>query len=151
MGFVFTFEAEEALAEVAVRLGADQVTGWSGAEQPLADAASDIGVGRSGVTDTGEVTQIRNRILAGEDPLGDVFCRIRGPAQRRLAGQTFTPWPVVRSMVAWAARSLSPARVVDPGTGSARFLVTAGPRRAPAPPLGGGAGPPAALIGGAAP
>jgi hypothetical protein len=27
MGFVFTFEAEEALAEVAVRLGADQVTG----------------------------------------------------------------------------------------------------------------------------
>ena len=44
MGFVFTFEAEEALAAVAVRLGADQVTGWSGAEQRLAGAASDIGV-----------------------------------------------------------------------------------------------------------
>src|SRR5436309_1942593 len=147
MGFVFTFEAEEALAEVAVRLGADQVTGWSGAEQRLADAASDIGVGRSGVTDTGEVTQIRNRILAGEDPLGDVFCRIRGPAQRRLAGQTFTPWPVVRSMVAWAARSLSPARVVDPGTGSARFLVTAGRRWPHAALMGVETDPLAAMIG----
>src|SRR5256884_7961181 len=147
MGFVFTFEAEEALAEVAVRLGADQVTVWSGAEQRRADAASDIGVGRSGVTDTGEVTQIRNRILACEDPLGDAFCRIRGPAQRRPAGQTFTPWPVVRSMVAWAARGLSPARVVDPGTGSARFLVTAGRRWPHAALMGVETDPLAAMIG----
>jgi adenine-specific DNA-methyltransferase len=147
MGFVFTFETEEALAEVAVRLGADQVTGWSGAEQRLADAASHIGVGRSGVTGTGEVTQIRNRILAGEDPLGDVFCRIRGPAQRRPAGQTLTPWLVVRSMVAWAARSLSPARVVDPGTGSARFLVTAGRRWPHAALMGVETDPLAAMIG----
>jgi hypothetical protein len=147
MGFVFTFEAEEALAAVAVRLGADQVTGWSGAEQRLADAASHIGVARPGAAGAGEVTQIRNRILAGEDPLGDAFCRIRGPAQRRPAGQTFTPWPVVRSMVAWAARSLSPARVVDPGTGSARFLVTAGRRWPRAALMGVETDPLAAMIG----
>ncbi|HEY3034078.1 MAG TPA: hypothetical protein VGJ54_05395, partial [Streptosporangiaceae bacterium] len=144
---MFTFEAEEALAAVAVRLGADQVTGWSGAEQRLADATSHIGVGRPAVTGAGEVTQIRNRILAGEDPLGDAFCRIRGPAQRRPAGQTFTPWPVVRSMVAWAARSLSPARVVDPGTGSARFLVTAGRRWPHAALMGVETDPLAAMIG----
>jgi hypothetical protein len=40
MGCVITLEAEEALAGVAVRLGAARVAGWSEAEQRLADAAA---------------------------------------------------------------------------------------------------------------
>ncbi|HEY7920854.1 MAG TPA: hypothetical protein VIE45_14425 [Streptosporangiaceae bacterium] len=113
-----TFEAEEALAGMAVRLGAAQVAGWSEAEQHLAAAAT--------YPSEGEISQVRSQILAGEDPLGEAFCRLRGPAQRRPSGQTFTPAPVVQGMVGWAARTLVPARVVDPGTGSARFLAAAG-------------------------
>src|SRR5436190_16069244 len=120
MGCVITFESEAALAGVAVRLGASRVAGWSGAEQRLADAAT--------YPSEGEISQVRSQILAGEDPLGEAFCRLRGPAQRRSLGQTFTPGPVVQGMVGWAARTLVPARVVDPGTGSARFLAAAGRR-----------------------
>jgi hypothetical protein len=156
MGSVFTYEAEEALAGMAVRLGAAQVAGWSGAEQRLAAAAARIGaVGPAGADPAdrdgaSEATQIRNRILAGEDPLGDAFCRLRGPAQRRPSGQTFTPWPVVQSMADWAARSLTPVRVVDPGTGSARFLIAAGRRWPHAALIGVETDPLAAMIGRAA-
>src|SRR5215475_9830169 len=139
MGCVITFEAEEALAGVAVRLGAAQVAGWSEAEQRLADAAAHPG--------EGEIAQVRSQILAGEDPLGEAFCQLRGPAQRRPSGQTFTPGPVVQSMVGWAARTLAPARVVDPGTGSARFLAAAGRRWPHAILLGVETDPLAAMIG----
>jgi adenine-specific DNA-methyltransferase len=139
MGCVPTFEAEEALAGVAVRLGAAQVAGWSEAEQCLADAATYPG--------EGEIAQVRSQILAGEDPLGEAFCRLRGPAQRRPSGQTFTPGPVVQGMVGWAARTLVPARVVDPGTGSARFLAAAGRRWPEAALLGVETDPLAAMIG----
>ena len=139
MGCVLTCEAEEALAGVALRLGAAQVDGWSEAEQRLADAAAG--------PNAGEVTQVRSLILAGEDPLGEAFCRLRGPAQRRPSGQTFTPGPVVQSMVGWAARTLTPARVVDPGTGSARFLAAAGRRWPHATLLGVETDPLAAMIG----
>ncbi len=102
MGCVITFETEAALAGAAVRLGATRVAGWSGAEQRLADAATYPG--------DGEISQVRSQILAGEDPLGEAFCRLRGPAQRRPSGQTFTPGPVVQGMVGWAAGTLDPAR-----------------------------------------
>ena len=65
-------------------------------------------------------------IRAGEDPLGDAFTRLRSPDQRRPLGATYTPPEIVSSMVAWVAERSRPARVVDPGTGSARFLLAAG-------------------------
>jgi adenine-specific DNA-methyltransferase len=139
MGCVITFAAEAALAGVAVRLGAARVAGWSGEEQRLAEAAAYPG--------EGEVSQVRSQILAGEDPLGEAFCRLRGPAQRRPSGQTFTPGPVVQGMVGWAVRTLDPARVVDPGTGSARFLAAAGRRWPEATLLGVETDPLAAMIG----
>ncbi len=139
MGCVITFEAEEALAGVAVQLGATRVAGWSGAEQRLAEAAACPG--------EGEVAQVRSQILAGEDPLGEAFCRLRGPAERRPSGQTFTPGPVVQGMVGWAGRTLDPARVVNPGTGSARFLAAAGRRWPEATLLGVETDPLAAMIG----
>jgi adenine-specific DNA-methyltransferase len=139
MGCVPTFEAEEALAGAAVRLGAAQVAGWSEAEQRLADAAT--------YPTEGGISQVRSQILAGEDPLGEAFCRLRGPAQRRPSGQTFTPAPVVQGMVGWAARTLVPARVVDPGAGSARFLAAAGRRWPETALLGVETDPLAAMIG----
>src|SRR5262245_36107649 len=162
MGCVTTSAGEYALADLAVRLGAARVAGWSPAEQDLATAAAalaapagaagrdgrdcwDDRAGRSGKggwgdgsggkpggrgdgTGWGGVAGFRARIRAGEDPLGEAFCRIRPPERRRGAGQTFTPAPVVGSMISWAGRALTPARVVDPGAGSARFLAAPGRR-----------------------
>ena len=138
--------AEQALAAAAVRLGASRVAGWSAAEQHLADAAAGARSvdGQAGPSDIGE---IRARILAGEDPLGDAFCRIRPPAQRRPSGQVFTPGPAVESMIGWAARTVRPARVVDPGAGSARFLAAAGRRWPCTRLIGGETDPLAAMIG----
>jgi hypothetical protein len=139
MGCVITFESEAALAGAAVRLGATRVAGWSDAEQRLAEAAAYPG--------EGEISQVKSQILNGKDPLGEAFCRLRGPAQRRPSGQTFTPAPVVQGMVGWAVRTLEPARVVDPGTGSARFLAAAGRRWPEAALLGVETDPLAAMIG----
>jgi adenine-specific DNA-methyltransferase len=167
--------AELALARLAVRIGAERVAGWSDAEQRLADAAeseqrladaagsgprlaSEAGAGlcpagtaRAGspavLAGLADVASVRGQIRAGADPLGEAFRRVRPATRRRSSGQTFTPAPVVAGMVGWAAGVLRPARVVDPGTGSARFLTAAG-RRWPAAILTGAETDPlAAMIG----
>ena len=105
-------------------LGAGSVAGLSAAERDLVARAGDQGPGSIHA-----VTAARDRIRAGEDPLGDAFCALRSPAGRRVLGQTFTPPPVIESMIAWAAGTgIRPARVVDPGSGSARMLLAAGRR-----------------------
>ena len=158
MGCVTTFMAEHALADLAFRLGAAEVPGLSPAERQLADMTTAArrpgpGAGAALVVPSANkaardvVSGLRDRIQAGEDPLGEAFCRIRKPQQRRRAGQTFTPAPVVDSMVSWAARALVPARVVDPGAGSARFLAAAGRRWPGARLVGLETDPLAALIG----
>ena len=65
-------------------------------------------------------------IRAGGDPLGEAFTRLRSPDLRRPLGATYTPREIVSSIVAWVAGRANPARLVDPGTGSARFLLAAG-------------------------
>jgi hypothetical protein len=137
-GVVIAFADEHALARMAVRLGAPSVRGWSAAERRLAEAAiagtaAGSPPGRPGQD---EIEQARALIQAGGDPLGEAFCQLRTAATRRGHGQTFTPRPVVDAMVGWAGRRTAPARVVDPGTGSARFLVAAG-RRWPGAELAG--------------
>ena len=73
--------------------------------------------------DTGALIDV---IRLGLDPLGDAFMRLRPPDQRRPLGATYTPPEMVSSMVSWVAGRSRPARVIDPGTGSARFLLAAG-------------------------
>ena len=134
---------ERALITLASRLGAACVAGWSGAERDLAARAGNRGPGSSRA-----VTVARDRIRAGEDPLGDAFCVLRSPAGRRVLGQTFTPPPVIESMIAWAAGTgIQPARVVDPGSGSARMLLAAGRRWPQAALVGVEIDPAAAIIG----
>jgi adenine-specific DNA-methyltransferase len=124
-------------------LGAGSGAGWSGAERDLATRAGDRGPGSDRA-----VTVARDRIRAGEDPLGDAFCALRSPASRRVLGQTFTPPPVIESMIAWAAGTgVRPARVVDPGCGSARMLLAAGRRWPQAALVGVEIDPAAAIIG----
>jgi len=158
---------ELALVDVAVRLGASSVPGWSDTEQELAVTARqhhDRGPGC-----TPDLGVVRDLIQAGQDPLGEAFCRLRGRAERRVLGQTFTPPPVIDSMISWAAgatwargadgaradgtggvdgnQAAGPVRVVDPGSGSARFLIAAGRTWPHASLLGVEIDPVAAVIG----
>jgi hypothetical protein len=75
---------------------------------------------------SGLIAHARAQILAGIDLLGTAFCSVRNAKERRQAGATYTPAPIVQAMVAWAhAENSRPARVVDPGVGSGRFLIAA--------------------------
>lgn len=74
------------------------------------------------------VGEYRRQIESGYDPLGDSLCSLRSAKQRRKIGAIFTPLPVVRAMLDLAQLDGEPDRVIDPGAGSARFLVEAGRR-----------------------
>src|SRR5476651_776469 len=129
---------ERRLIALAIALGARSVRGWSPAEDAL---TLDLPpVSRRLVRET------RRRISNRHDPLGDAFCALRSPEQRRPQGATYTPQQIVRVMVRWAAALGAPIRVVDPGAGSARFLVAAGRRFPHASLVGVELDPLAALI-----
>ena len=108
---------EQELVALALALGARAVQPWSPAEQMLATATPTVALSI--------VEQFREQIAAGQDPLGDVFCALRSSVERRPKGATYTPLPIVQAMLAWAENQSSPDRVVDPGSGSGRFIVNA--------------------------
>lgn len=108
---------ERDLVSAALHLGAREVVGWSREETAL--AADAVTLPRKAVA------LLREKIAAGEDPLGDLFSTLRTPAVRRDMGATYTPTSIVRAMLAWAKQQDKPGRVLDPGAGSARFLVQA--------------------------
>jgi predicted O-methyltransferase YrrM len=70
--------------------------------------------------------KLRGEIRRGGDPLGDAFSSLRSAAVRRAAGAIYTPAPIVHSMMSWLAAQGQPARIVDPGAGSGRFIMAAG-------------------------
>jgi adenine-specific DNA-methyltransferase len=108
---------ERELFSVALHLGAADVAGWSAQERGLATHSTTV---------PGKIiSAIRERIKAGEDPLGDLFSQLRAPERRRDLGATYSPLPIVRAMLAWARDQPAPARIIDPGVGSARFLLQA--------------------------
>lgn len=112
------FQTEYHLISAALRLKAQTVPGWSQAEAALSNGVPSYSI---------EVAeQLRQQINAGRDPLGDGFCALRSPEIRRDQGATYTPADVAEAMVSWAsALKTEPTRVVDPGVGSARFLLAA--------------------------
>jgi len=76
--------------------------------------------------DSARLDSIQARIRRGEDPLGQAYCRIKNPAARRDAGQTFTPPDIVATMLAWArSQGRKITRIVDPGTGTGRYTRAA--------------------------
>lgn len=114
-------QSERDLVALAVALGARQVRGWSEAETDLVE--------RCGAAPRELVQAVREDIGSGADPLGTALCALRSPEERRPQGATYTPASIVEAMVGWAATTSRPfARIVDPGAGSARFLVAAGRR-----------------------
>ena len=118
-----SFRSEADLIAMTLALGAAEAGGpMSATELTLARSVTGQSV------DARQVADIRSRIMAGADPLGDAFSALRSPDTRREHGATYTPAPIVKTMVDWAANTRTPCRVVDPGVGSARFLALAGTR-----------------------
>ncbi len=106
------------LIALALALGARSIDGWSESEEEAVAALPSL--------PTATIAAAKLAIQRGQDPLGDIFCRLFSPEQRRPLGATYTPDVIIAGMLAWAAAQLDPTRVVDPGAGSARFLVAAG-------------------------
>ena len=116
--FAAVFPTEEALACVALALDAGSTGPLSSQEQALVATVSVKPPTRA------VLNAIVELIHAGHDPLGDAFCALRAPVVRRESGATYTPMPIVQTMVDWATNQ-DPSRIVDPGVGSARFLMRA--------------------------
>jgi len=110
--------SEASLVGLALALGANSVGEWHPKESEIAKTAKRVSASAAG--------RVRAEIAAGNDPLGDIFCALRAPAERREDGATYTPKSIVAAMVRWAKRNVDPARVVDAGAGSGRFIVAAG-------------------------
>lgn len=108
------------LLGAAVALDAETVPGVSKAEVDLLRTLEPIRPKRY------ELRALRKAIREGRDPLGDEFCRLFRPAQRREKGAVYTPSPIVDAMVNWASEGPTPERIIDPGSGSARFATAAG-------------------------
>jgi adenine-specific DNA-methyltransferase len=110
----------EDLVALALALGARSVPGWTTVEENISrDLLAPPQLAYA---------EMRAAIARGEDPLGDAFCLAFSNEKRRPQGATYTPPPIIDAMLAWAAEQVHPVRVVDPGAGSARFLVAAGRR-----------------------
>jgi predicted RNA methylase len=108
------------LLALAVALDAKSVAGWSAEEEQAARNLPLLG--------DGLVREARERILSGHDLLGDLYTSLLSPEERRPLGATYTPQPIVNAMLNWAEGHAHPARIVDPGTGSGRFLVASARR-----------------------
>lgn len=109
----------EAIVSAAVQLGAQEVAGWSARERALVSSVPHVAL---------PLRTISAAIAGGLDPLGEAYCRVRSGKERRQLGQTYTPPGIIASMLDWAAGAVTPAHVIDPGSGSGRFTVAAGRR-----------------------
>jgi len=116
---MLTIATTAELAAVAAAMGAEEVGGLTERERALLSGAA------MSLTPS-QVRQVRMKILAGKDPLGEAYMRLRSAEERRPLGQTYTPPAIVRAMMRWAAKNGEPVRVIDPGAGSGRFVVAAG-------------------------
>jgi adenine-specific DNA-methyltransferase len=118
--FESLFPTEDDLISAALALGAAEVKPWS--EQETAAARA---VRQAKRLTKSALSTLRDLICNGFDPLGEAFCTLRSPEERRADGATYTPGPIVRAMVDWASAQKNPERIVDPGVGSGRFLMQA--------------------------
>lgn len=111
------------LVALAAALGAEETGNLSAAERRLLDEQDQDAAPAAEL-----VLRASSLIRRGEDPLGDAYCAIRSPGERRPLGQTYTPHPIIEAMLRWASDHGTPTRVVDPGAGSGRYLLAAGRR-----------------------
>lgn len=130
--------SEPTLVATALALGARRVPSWSAAERQL--------IRKLDLLSSPPAEELAAEIQQGRDPLGAAFCRLRSTAERRELGATYTPPEIVAAMLDGITRRGFPDRVVDPGVGSARFLLAAGRRYPHAELVGIEIDPVAALV-----
>ncbi len=130
--------SERHLAGMAAALGATQIPKVSRAEREL--------LARAEKPMAQEIQRVAALIRQGEDVLGDAFCALRSSETRRASGAVYTPDAIVRSMTSWAVDNGNPESIVDPGTGSGRFLLASSQEFARAKLVGVETDPLAALI-----
>lgn len=97
-------------------------------EAELGALANQLISGRTdGPASAADLDELRAAIANGDDPMGTDFVRLRSPENRRVRGAVYTPRAIVAAMVAWARAEPGPppARIVDAGSGSGRFLLAA--------------------------
>ncbi|OAH45601.1 SAM-dependent methyltransferase [Dietzia cinnamea] len=104
------------LAQLSAALIDDRST-ISSAENALVDGHE--------APDVELVERTRQEIEEGADPLGTQYCRIHSRDDRRPLGQTYTPGPIIEAMINWARAKGAPERIIDPGSGSGRYLLAA--------------------------
>jgi hypothetical protein len=114
----------EGLVDLCLRLGVSR-SGLSESERRLVARARSAGAADHPWRGSDYEAGVRHRIGLGEDPLGDIFVSLRPAEDRRPLGQTYTPAPIVESMIRWAAEHGTPARIIDPGSGSGRYALAA--------------------------
>lgn len=108
------------LAGLSFALGAAEVGEVSAREKNFLDLAI--------APKKDDVVACRYEIAADHDPLGSRLCGLLAPQVRRSEGVTYTPTHLTRAMLSIAAEMGTPARVIDPASGSARLLLAAGKR-----------------------
>src|ERR1700742_878715 len=80
----------------AVALGAESVSPVSQAEVDLVATVDPI------LPTPSRLSEVRELIAEGSDPLGEDFCGIFSAVARRSSGATYTPSEIVDAMVGWA-------------------------------------------------
>jgi len=117
---VIDISSETRLARLALDLGASHVGGaLSSAEQQLVAQAV-----LEPPLPLAAVEAVRRQMQNGVDVLGDIFLALRPARQRRDQGQFMTPDTLLEPMLGWALAQ-QPQRLIDPGSGSGRFLAAA--------------------------
>ena len=112
-------DIQELIVGLAASLGAESWGGpLSGEEQALLASQED-----TLVIPEDDVEGARQSILAGGDPLGELFYKLRSADERRSAGAVYTPRAIVDPMVDWTMDQ-NVDRVVDAGCGSGRYTAT---------------------------
>ena len=82
------------LVTLAAALGAEETGDLSAAERRLLDEQDQDAAPAAEL-----VLRASSLIRRGEDPLGDAYCAIRSPGERRPLGQTYTPHPIIEAML----------------------------------------------------
>ena len=111
--------SEPELIALALALAPPTLSALTPQERALAHLSAPIG--------TSIVARTRAAILENRDPLGDSYCRIRSAVARRPIGAVYTPPAIVEPMLE-RATAFAPKRIVDPGSGTGRFLLGAARR-----------------------
>jgi len=106
----------DVVREAWERLGPFALPSLSGAERDLLTAVLPEWPGGK--------TPPRLRRSHGHDDLDELLLQARSLSERRDLGQFLTPSPIVETMVGWV-RDQQPCQVVDVGSGTGRFAITA--------------------------